>query len=629
MSAPPTVPPSTASDNNYSYKLNSIEIIAEELTDKTAIWSHGTVTNLNEPIQPQDAATKKYVLNSSMSGGSLYDIQFNSDGFAGSNNFTFVDPLLTVQGTISDLTNMSITGGLISGAINPVLSQQLATKAYVDSYSSQATYTVITSDTNVTYTAQQMLNGIINRDTETPNTFNVSLIDTTATADQLVAAVSGAKVGTYHRLRIINDKLGANGSTIIGQDFFKLTVIPGTGVTFYPETADGLDNKVLIPRSYVMDAFIYFNNVIVPAVTIIISSISNPIGSNQFYANPFSTWQTYCKIQLLNNYLTPILPGTVASSGWTSEFKLIPILTVAPSFVGYSVAIGGIFEVFGGPFDDGNVGAVWVFNMSTEVIKLTPSDHTGSSFFGASISLISTISLGISNFYILAAGGPLDHANIGAVWIYNNSGPWTEIVKLVPTVFPEIGAAEFGTSVSLVITGNPITLATGGPLDNTDVGAVWIYQSTDGSGTTWTELAKLVPSIFPEIGPAQFGTSVSMQTNGSNIYTLAVGAPNDNTNVGAVWIYQSINAGLAWTEVQKLVPVLFPAIGQAQFGRAVSLTNNGNIYTLAVGAYADNTNIGAKEYRKSVFSRSGSNDLCKFFDITMHGRQPDPPPNVL
>jgi FG-GAP-like repeat/FG-GAP repeat len=145
-------------------------------------------------------------------------------------------------------------------------------------------------------------------------------------------------------------------------------------------------------------------------------------------------------------------------------------------------------------------------------------------------------------------------------------------------------AAQFGTSVALSADGN--TALVGGPADNTNVGAVWIYTRSAG---VWTQQTKLVS---PDSG-AQFGNAVALSADGS---TALVGGPGDNTNVGAAWVF-TYGSGM-WSQQAKLLAS--DAVGQALQGFSVSLSVDGN--TAVIGGYGDNANTGAAW----IFTRSGS-----------------------
>ena len=114
-------------------------------------------------------------------------------------------------------------------------------------------------------------------------------------------------------------------------------------------------------------------------------------------------------------------------------------------------------------------------------------------------------------------GAPEDNGDIGAVWVYTlTGGTWTETQKLTaPTSGPdaEIGAGYFGRSVALlppIGLGTAQTVLIGAPADNGDVGAVWVYTLTGG---TWTESQKLTaPTVGPdaEVGAGEFGASIAV-----------------------------------------------------------------------------------------------------------------------
>ena len=78
-------------------------------------------------------------------------------------------------------------------------------------------------------------------------------------------------------------------------------------------------------------------------------------------------------------------------------------------------------------------------------------------------------------------GGDYDNGGIGATWVYTRSGSvWTQQgAKLVGT--GAVGTAKQGSSVSLSGDGNTAIVGAGG--DNGGIGAAWVFTR---SGTVWT-----------------------------------------------------------------------------------------------------------------------------------------------
>lgn len=166
--------------------------------------------------------------------------------------------------------------------------------------------------------------------------------------------------------------------------------------------------------------------------------------------------------------------------------------------------------------------------------------------------------------------------NAGAAWVYTRSGGvWTQLGnKLVGA--GAVGNAGQGSSVALSADGN--TAIVGGPFDNSNTGAAWIYTC---SGTVWG--TKLVGT--GAVGNARQGVSVALSADGS---TAIVGGIEDNSYIGAAWVYS--RNGAVWTQqANKLVGT--DAIGSARQGRSVALSADGK--TAIVGGLADNRVIGA------------------------------------
>ncbi len=153
--------------------------------------------------------------------------------------------------------------------------------------------------------------------------------------------------------------------------------------------------------------------------------------------------------------------------------------------------------------------------------KLTGSGEIGKGFFGYHLALSSD-----GNTALI--GGERDTGYVGAAWVFTRSGStWTQQgAKL--TGSGESGNGVFGDSVALSSDGN--TALIGGPGDNGDVGAAWVFTR---SGSTWTQQgAKLTGS--GEIGKGFFGESAALSSDGN---TALIGGLFDNGEVGAAWVF--------------------------------------------------------------------------------------------
>jgi hypothetical protein len=90
-----------------------------------------------------------------------------------------------------------------------------------------------------------------------------------------------------------------------------------------------------------------------------------------------------------------------------------------------------------------------------------------------------------------------------------------------------LGNAEQGFSVA--VSGDGSTAIVGGPLDNSGIGAAWVFTR---SGQTWIPQAKLTAD--DETGAGELGWSVALSDKGN---TAIIGGPSDNGSVGAAWVF--------------------------------------------------------------------------------------------
>jgi len=218
-----------------------------------------------------------------------------------------------------------------------------------------------------------------------------------------------------------------------------------------------------------------------------------------------------------------------SGGAWTQQAKLVGTGAVlvggVGAFEGFSVSLSadGNTALVGGSTDNNEAGAAWVFTRSggkwSQQVKLVGVGAVSPSEQGYSVSLSADGKTAI-------VGGPLDNGATGAAWVYTLAGGmWSQEAQLVGSGAANV--AEQGASVSLSGDGN--TAIVGWPDDNAGLGATWVYARARG---VWTQKARLVGTEAE--GTARQGTSASLSADGS---TAIVGGPEDNGNVGAAWVF--------------------------------------------------------------------------------------------
>jgi hypothetical protein len=254
---------------------------------------------------------------------------------------------------------------------------------------------------------------------------------------------------------------------------------------------------------------------------------------------------------------------------------LSPSNAVGPARFGSRVRFcnGASTLVVGAPGDNSEIGAVWVFVLQsgsyTQVAKLVGTGHSGTPRQGFAFDVTSDCST-------IAVGGPGDNNNVGAVWVFVSSGTntWSQqgskLVGSNPSRSPKIG-----TSLSLSSSGD--RLAIGGPWNNF-TGATWIFDRASGS---WSETAYI-----------RFSTSYTYSAQGlglalaSNGNTLYISAPNEGPGVGIIKTYTY--SGGVWSSANSWNPTGYG--DTPRVGVRITLSSDGS--TLVAGAYQENYNMG-------------------------------------
>jgi IPT/TIG domain/FG-GAP repeat len=267
--------------------------------------------------------------------------------------------------------------------------------------------------------------------------------------------------------------------------------------------------------------------------------------------------------------------------------------------LGRSIAISadGNTALIGGPRQSSESGAAWVFNRSGTEWHLTQElqggqEETAEGHFGRSVALS-------GDGRTAAVGATTDLSGRGAVWIFALSEPpdasaqWSQQGPKIGGG-EESGTAYFGGSVAL--SGDGETLLVGGSYDNEGSGAAWLFtRSGSGASATWAQLGPKLTGGAEEVGKGHFGYGIALSAEGS---TALVGARNDNSSVGAAWTFAVSPAEATWTQQGPKLTAGPGEPGEGKFGYSVGLSASG--LTAVVGAPSNESGVGAAW----VFARS-------------------------
>jgi hypothetical protein len=263
--------------------------------------------------------------------------------------------------------------------------------------------------------------------------------------------------------------------------------------------------------------------------------------------------------------------------------KLVGTGASGQAYQGSSVAISadGSTAIVGGYIDHSDArGAAWVFTRSGGVWSQQGAKLVGTGVVGLSSQGISVAISGDGNTAVV--GGYQDNAGVGAAWVFTRSGGvWSQQgAKLVGT--DAVGLSLQGASVAISGDGN--TAIVGGWRDNSESGAAWVYRR---SGGVWSQQgSKLLGTDV--VGAAHQGASVAISGDGA---TVIVGGPNDNFQAGAAWVFLSSTSFAVWVPVAASNPGLKQSHWRTDLGllNTGSVAANAQIKFFGSGGVVANT----------------------------------------
>jgi choice-of-anchor B domain-containing protein len=213
-----------------------------------------------------------------------------------------------------------------------------------------------------------------------------------------------------------------------------------------------------------------------------------------------------------------------------------PSLPAVQLGFGGAVAIGANSIFVGEPLNGPTPGMVYVYRKATtpragwsEVAKFTASDGRPSDRFGSA--------LGVDD-RVLAVGAPAADSGRGAVYLFESgrAGGWTEKTRLVPG--PRSPGDNLGAALAMA-DGFLLVGATG---HDSLMGIVHVWRR---DGDAWI-LAGTLSGGDLKRGD-RFGSSIALH-NG----VAVVGAPRQNDQAGAAYVFRYDPATSSWKEESKL-----------------------------------------------------------------------------
>ena len=235
----------------------------------------------------------------------------------------------------------------------------------------------------------------------------------------------------------------------------------------------------------------------------------------------------------------------------TSDFTVVDVITRI---------LVGASNAYGNESYTGAVYAYYANNLSATPTKLIAFDGARGDNFGDLV-------LVTSDKIIVGAGG--DDGK-GSVYVYDANNLSATPTKL--TAFDGVENDRFGHSIAA--TDDKIFVGAYLDDDNgTNSGSVYVYDINNLSATP-TKL-----TAFDGAANDWFGRSIATTAD-----KIIVGAVNDDTFAGSVYVYDANNLSATPTKLTA-----FDGASYDQFGRSVAATSN----KIVVNSYADESNAGS------------------------------------
>ncbi len=205
-----------------------------------------------------------------------------------------------------------------------------------------------------------------------------------------------------------------------------------------------------------------------------------------------------------------------------------------------SVAIDGDYVVIGASGDNNHKGSVSIFSRNQGgtntwglVVQLSTLNGNSNDDFGSSVA--------VSGEYVIigAPGNDASGTDAGSAYIYARNQGGNDHWGLVTTLFPETtmdNKSNFGSSVA--ISGNYAIVGAPNDDDNdTDAGAIYIYDRNQGGADNWGLMEKLYAddSVFIDGNPDNFGASVAI--DGDYAIIGAPGTDNGSIDSGVAYVF--------------------------------------------------------------------------------------------
>ena len=228
---------------------------------------------------------------------------------------------------------------------------------------------------------------------------------------------------------------------------------------------------------------------------------------------------------------------TRANGTWTSPAALLLASGVTDRAYQGAVALSGdgLTALVGATGENGSVGAAWVYALGNGTwIQQAELTATGAYSQGSATALSYDGNTAILGARITQTGvsGPDSHSAAVAFTraFHSGSAAWTQQGGIL------VGVDDLGTSSPppVGLSGDGNTAIVGGPGDGGDYaapGSAWVFRRYAG---VWSQLGgKIVGAGYSGLESEQ-GATVAISGDGNS---AIVGGPGDNVDVGASWVW--------------------------------------------------------------------------------------------